>query len=343
MHNEPCCRLALAESQRQRLVHEFRTPLIGHRPSHHSPRTQIEPHSERQPTFACRKRGHIAHIDLIWCMHRQLSIELVRGHRLGLACRRRRFACAPRFAAQTRLGEDAPNAPAAHLETCLRHQILAAARAIRATALDKRVPDFVLEPLLRFGLYTGWPAEPLITLLCGRNCQVLLCAFSSLLLSITPFLVAIGRSYTQAGSVGEWAPARFTRPLAVSASCVLPPRLSAGALHVWCVAGFVTRRAVSPQTTFYPCWRRGRQAPHPVCALWRLEKHRGERPPLQHGSAREPGSTSSRSHQPTHQAARTRTHAARLSCMGHQRGLSTAALLDSALFSGQLLLAERLS
>jgi hypothetical protein len=29
----------------------------------------------------------------------------------------------------------------------------------------------------------------------------------------------------------------------------------------------VTREAFSPQTTFYPCRRRGRQAPNPVCAL----------------------------------------------------------------------------
>jgi len=27
------------------------------------------------------------------------------------------------------------------------------------------------------------------------------------------------------------------------------------------------REAFSPQTTFYPCRRHGRQAPNPVCAL----------------------------------------------------------------------------
>jgi hypothetical protein len=144
MHDEPCCRLALADSQRQRLVYEFRTHMIGHRPSHHRPRTQIEHHSEIQPTFACRKIGNISHIYFIWCRHRKLPIELVRGHCLGLACRRRRFVFAPRFAAQTRLGEDAPNTPAADLQTLLRQQMLEAARAIRATALDKIVSDFVL-------------------------------------------------------------------------------------------------------------------------------------------------------------------------------------------------------
>jgi len=66
-------------------------------------------------------------------------------------------------------------------------------------------------------------------------------------------------------------------------------RLSPGARHRLCAAGFVTREAFSPQTTFYPCRRRGRQAPKPVCALRRLEKRSGERPPLQHGSAGEPG------------------------------------------------------
>jgi hypothetical protein len=61
------------------------------------------------------------------------------------------------------------------------------------------------------------------------------------------------------------------------------------AVHVMCAAGFVTRGTLAPQTTCSPGRRRGRQAPNPVCALRRLEKHRGERPPLQHGSPREPG------------------------------------------------------
>ena len=39
-----------------------------------------------------------------------------------------------------------------------------------------------------------------------------------------------------------------------------------------CVAGFVTREASSPQTTFYPCRRRRRQTPNPLCALRRLVK-----------------------------------------------------------------------
>jgi hypothetical protein len=66
-----------------------------------------------------------------------------------------------------------------------------------------------------------------------------------------------------------------------------------------CAAGFVMRGTFSPQTTFYPCRRHGRQAPNPLCALWRLVKRSGEPPPLQHGSACEPGSITSRSHQHT--------------------------------------------
>jgi hypothetical protein len=75
---------------------------------------------------------------------------------------------------------------------------------------------------------------------------------------------------------------------------------------VRCAAGFVTREAFSPQTTFSPCRRRGGQAPNPVCALRRLKKPSGERPPLQHGSACEPGYITSRSHQHTAQPFCTR-------------------------------------
>jgi len=89
----------------------------------------------------------------------------------------------------------------------------------------------------------------------------------------------------------------FGRRLTNSCPCWAP--LSPRALHVLCAAGFVTRGGFSPPTTFYPCRRCGRQAPKPVCALRRLEKHRGERPPLPHGSACEPGSITRRSHQHT--------------------------------------------
>jgi len=40
-----------------------------------------------------------------------------------------------------------------------------------------------------------------------------------------------------------------------------------GTVRVLCVAGFVTREASAPQTTFYPCRRRRRQTPNPLCAL----------------------------------------------------------------------------
>jgi len=65
------------------------------------------------------------------------------GYRLGLACRRRRFVFASRFAAEPRLAEDAPNAAAAALQAFLRQQMLDAARAIRATALGNRARDHV--------------------------------------------------------------------------------------------------------------------------------------------------------------------------------------------------------
>ena len=52
-----------------------------------------------------------------------------------------------------------------------------------------------------------------------------------------------------------------------------------GPLHIPCAGGFVMRGTLSPQTTFSPCRRPRRQAPNPVCALRRLKKHRGERPP----------------------------------------------------------------
>jgi hypothetical protein len=138
---------------------------------------------------------------------------------------------------------------------------------------------------------------------------------------------------------------RLTHPVAVSASCIPRTRSSLlhwprallgrlltgratllgapllGALHMGCAAGFVAREACSPQTTFYPCRRRGRQAPNPICALRRLEKHSGARPPLQHGSPGEPGSTTSRAHQHTVQPCYER-HAKRsqLSGLYHQRG-----------------------
>ena len=71
-----------------------------------------------------------------------------------------------------------------------------------------------------------------------------------------------------------------------------------GGLHGLCAAGFVTREACSPHDLL-SVWRRCRQAPDPVYALRRLEKRRGERPPLQHGSSGEPGYITSRAHQHT--------------------------------------------
>jgi hypothetical protein len=78
-------------------------------------------------------------------------------------------------------------------------------------------------------------------------------------------------------------------------------------------AGFVTRGAFSPQTTCSPCWRRCRPAPPPVCALRRLVKRRGERPPLQPGAPGAPGSTTSRS----------RPHTGQPCCERVRRALAT--------------------
>jgi hypothetical protein len=44
-----------------------------------------------------------------------------------------------------------------------------------------------------------------ITLLCSHNCQALLSAFLSFLVSATSFLVRIGRGRAHTGSVHEWA------------------------------------------------------------------------------------------------------------------------------------------
>jgi len=43
-----------------------------------------------------------------------------------------------------------------------------------------------------------------LTLLCGRNCQALLSAFASFLLSTSPFLLTIGLSLAHTGNVDEW-------------------------------------------------------------------------------------------------------------------------------------------
>ena len=95
-------------------------------------------------------------------MHCKLPVELVRRHRLGLPCATRRFEFAPRFAAETRLGQHAPNAAAAHLQSLLRQQMLDPARAVGATPLGKIVLHFGLHLLIHFSLSAWWAAEPLV-------------------------------------------------------------------------------------------------------------------------------------------------------------------------------------
>jgi hypothetical protein len=129
-------------------------------------------------------------------------------------------------------------------------------------------------------------------------------------------LVRLGLKLARTGSA---LISRFTHPVPVSTSCV--PRVRSSLWH-WPRALAKTpddaRRCRAPlllrgfthavcwwlrdawdllaPTTCSPCRRRCRPAPNPVCALRRVEKHSGERPPLQHGSSREPGDITSRSH-----------------------------------------------
>jgi hypothetical protein len=119
MHDEPCCGLTLAQGHRQRLVHQFRPPMVSHGPPDHGTRVQIQDHSEIQPTFTRRKLGNVTHIYLIWSLHRKLSIEPIRGHGLGLACGCRGFEFAPCFAAQTRLDQYGPDTAPADLQSLL--------------------------------------------------------------------------------------------------------------------------------------------------------------------------------------------------------------------------------
>jgi hypothetical protein len=73
----------------------------------------------------------------------------------------------------------------------------------------------------------GYSHQKLI-LLCGRNCQALLSAFSSFLRSTAPFLrtMDVVTHILVVSTSGRTA--RVTHPVAASAFCVSQPRLSAG-------------------------------------------------------------------------------------------------------------------
>jgi hypothetical protein len=138
MHDKPHRGLALAERHGQRLVHELCSPMVGPRPPDPGPRAQLQHHSEVQPAFACRQIGNISDVDRLWYWHRKRPIALVRGHRLRVPRGHRRFVAALRFAAATRLGQDAPEAAAPALSALLRQQMRETACAVGATALRKR-------------------------------------------------------------------------------------------------------------------------------------------------------------------------------------------------------------
>src|SRR5688572_2077517 len=136
--------------------------MVGHRPPNDRPRAEVQHHGEIEPAFACGERGNIPNGDGIGLCHGKLPVALVWGHRLDLAGARRRFECAPRFAASACLGQHASNAATAHYESFLREQILDPARAVRATPLGKTARNFVLQLLISFSSNAGWAVEPLV-------------------------------------------------------------------------------------------------------------------------------------------------------------------------------------
>jgi hypothetical protein len=69
MHDQPRCRLALAERHGQRLVHKVRPHVVGHCLPNHRPRAQLQHKSEKQPAFACRKVRHVPHVHRSWLGH----------------------------------------------------------------------------------------------------------------------------------------------------------------------------------------------------------------------------------------------------------------------------------
>jgi hypothetical protein len=144
----------LAARPRQGVVAQFCPHRVRHCPPDHRPRAQSPPARAR------RERGNISNVEGIGCLPSQLPVALVRGHRLGLQGRRRRGKFPPGVAAQTRLGQHAPDATAAALQALLRQQRLDAACAVGPTALCNILLAFRLHLLLGIWLGTRGPAEP---------------------------------------------------------------------------------------------------------------------------------------------------------------------------------------
>src|SRR5262249_32571988 len=117
---------------------------------------------EIQPAFARRKIGDIPDVDRVRSGYSKLPIELVRRDRLRLLSAPRRFEFSPRFATQAHLGQDAPNAALADLQSLLGQQMLDAARAVGATPPGKIVLDFGVHLLVHFSLSARWAAAPFI-------------------------------------------------------------------------------------------------------------------------------------------------------------------------------------
>jgi len=160
MHAEARRGLALANRHRQGVVDQVCPPLISHRPPDQRPRAQIQPHGQREPACARRKLGHIPDVDSLGGLHSQRPVALVRSARLGLASGRRRLAFTLGFAAQTRLGQDAPEATAAAWQARLRQQVCEPAGAVGATALCTIRLYLRLYLLRGVRVGAGGPAEP---------------------------------------------------------------------------------------------------------------------------------------------------------------------------------------
>jgi hypothetical protein len=72
------------------------------------------------------------------------------------------FEFAPRFAAQARLGQQAPDATSADLQSLLRQSMLDAACVVGAAPLRKIALHFLLQLLIDVRVGAGWAAKPLI-------------------------------------------------------------------------------------------------------------------------------------------------------------------------------------
>jgi hypothetical protein len=147
--------LPLPEGHRQRLVDQLGPHGVRQGPPDHGTRAQSQDDSEIQPAFARREVRNVPHVHGIGLWHRPRAIQLMRRHRLRLPCGPRRFACAPRFAAQACVRQDASHATTAHLQSVWRQPMLETARAVGATPLGTIPRSFVVHLLLSVRVGTG--------------------------------------------------------------------------------------------------------------------------------------------------------------------------------------------